>query len=496
MRYHALACDYDGTIAHDGRVAPSTVAALERVAASGRRLILVTGREPESLERAFDRVDLFDRVVAENGGLLYRPATKDEHLLTSPADPRLVERLQGAGVEPLSVGKAIVATWEPNDTVVLEAIRDLGLELEIIFNKGAVMVLPTGVTKASGLQAALRDLGLSPHDVVGVGDAENDHAFLVLCEVAATVGNALDSLKQRSDLVLRGAHGDGVEELIERLLDDDLASVDASLERRWIGFAAGDDPFVGPVSPREKVLVTGASGGGKSTLVTAFVERLAERGYQYCLVDPEGDYEHIRPAVSLGRPERPPTVDEVVEVVSDPDRSVVVGLLGLPMEERPAFFDTLLAQVTALRVESGRPHWIIADEAHHLVPSGWQPKAGGIEELAGVLLVTVHPEQIAQSIARGLDLVVAVGDEPAAMIESVAGMLGIPTPSSTQTAPGEALAWRPRSTPEDDEAAVVTFRPAEPTGERKRHRRTYAEDDLGLERIRAAVEERYSTTGP
>ena len=48
----------------------------------------------------------------------------------------------------------------------------------MIFNKGAVMILPSGVNKATGLAAALEELGLSPHNVVGVGDAENDHAFL------------------------------------------------------------------------------------------------------------------------------------------------------------------------------------------------------------------------------------------------------------------------------------------------------------------------------
>ena len=45
MRYHALACDYDGTIAHHGRVDDETIAALSRLRETGRRLILVTGRE-------------------------------------------------------------------------------------------------------------------------------------------------------------------------------------------------------------------------------------------------------------------------------------------------------------------------------------------------------------------------------------------------------------------------------------------------------------------
>ena len=191
MRYLVLAVDYDGTLAADGRVDAPTVAALERLRASGRRVLLVTGRELADLRRVFDRLDLFDRVVAENGALLYDPTARAERPLAEPPPEELVARLRGAGVAPLSVGRSIVATREPHETTVLAVIRELGLELHVVFNKGAVMVLPSGVNKATGLAAALGELGLSAHNVVGVGDAENDHAFLAACECAAAVANAL-----------------------------------------------------------------------------------------------------------------------------------------------------------------------------------------------------------------------------------------------------------------------------------------------------------------
>ena len=134
-----------------------------------------------------------------------------------------LETLRGRGV-PISVGRVIVATWEPHQAVVLDAIRELGLELHVVFNKGAVMVLPPQVNKATGLAAALAELKLSPHNVVGVGDAENDHAFLAACECAVAVANALPALKERADFVTRGDHGAGVEELIDHLVADDLAA--------------------------------------------------------------------------------------------------------------------------------------------------------------------------------------------------------------------------------------------------------------------------------
>ncbi len=204
MQYAALATDYDGTVAHDGVVDEPTIAALERLKAGQRRLILVTGRELPDLERVMPRLDLFDRIVAENGALLYTPATREEKPLGEPPPAAFVERLRAMDVSPLSVGRVIVASWEPNEGKVLDAIRDLGLELQIIFNKGAVMVLPAGVNKASGLAVALGDLGLSPLDCVAVGDAENDNAFLEASGFSVAVANALPSLKERATWVTQG----------------------------------------------------------------------------------------------------------------------------------------------------------------------------------------------------------------------------------------------------------------------------------------------------
>lgn len=231
MWFLALATDYDGTIARDGRVDDDTVAALRRVKESGRRLVLVTGRPMDEFFDVVPEADLFDRIVAENGALLFRPATREEVLLTKPADPHLVDALREKAVEPLAVGRGIVSTWEPNQDVVLEAIHRLGLELEIIFNKGAVMVLPSGVNKASGLDAALLELGLSHHNAAGVGDAENDHAFLQRCEVSAAVGNALPALKARVDYVAEADHGAGVAEFIDHLMRHDPASPGTLLGR-------------------------------------------------------------------------------------------------------------------------------------------------------------------------------------------------------------------------------------------------------------------------
>jgi len=224
MHYQALCCDYDGTLATAGRVLPETVQALERLIASGRRLVLVTGRELDDLQRVCPRLDLFEYVVAENGALLYHPATGAETALADRPPESFIAALRNKGVSPVSAGRVIVATWEPHEKAVLEAIHELGLELQVIFNKGAVMVLPSGINKASGLKCALQKMRLAAHNVVGIGDAENDHALLGMCGCAVAVANALPTLKSAADIVTSADQGAGVVELVEELLRDDLAS--------------------------------------------------------------------------------------------------------------------------------------------------------------------------------------------------------------------------------------------------------------------------------
>jgi hydroxymethylpyrimidine pyrophosphatase-like HAD family hydrolase len=218
VNFEALACDYDGTLAHDGVVTSETVEALRGFRASGRKLLLVTGRRLDDLFHIFEHPELFDRIVAENGAVLFRPAGGECLDLCTPPPGKFVAALRNAGVQPLEVGHVIIATHEPQETLVLQLIHSLGLELQVIFNKGAVMVLPTGVNKATGLKQALKELGLAPEAVVAVGDAENDHAFFDFCGLSVAVANALPAVREHADVTMTSSHGAGVEELIRGLL--------------------------------------------------------------------------------------------------------------------------------------------------------------------------------------------------------------------------------------------------------------------------------------
>ncbi len=222
MRFQVLATDYDGTLATHGTVYAETTHALVQLKASGRRVLLVTGRELPDLKRVYPEYAVFDRIVAENGALLYEPASDNEKLLCEPASSALEDRLRGMHI-PISVGRAVIATSEPYHHAVLETIHELGLELQVTFNKGSVMVLPSGVNKATGLAKALEEIGAKAAETVAIGDAENDHAFLAASGIGVAVANALPSLKSRAHIVTHGTHGAGVVEIVDELLANDFA---------------------------------------------------------------------------------------------------------------------------------------------------------------------------------------------------------------------------------------------------------------------------------
>lgn len=475
MFFVALATDYDGTLAHSGAVDAATVASLEQLRASGRKLIMVTGRELPDLIGVCPRVDLFDLVVAENGALLYEPASKEETLLTEPPSPALIARLRERGVAPLSVGRSILATWEPHETVVLQAIHDLGLELHIIFNKGAVMVLPSDVNKATGLRHALKKLGLSAHNVVGIGDAENDQAFLSACGCGVAVANALQTVKDKCDFVVAD-HGAGVVQLARMLMEGDLAPAERWAPRVQIVLGERADKSQLRLAPFETVLLAGSSAAGKSTLVMALLEQMQQKAFQFCVVDPEGDYIDIRDAVMVGDAKQEPRICEVMDLLAKPDVNVVVSLLALDPEERPRFLARFLPEIAKLRAGTGRPHWMVLDEAHHCLPAKWDPAPVTLpREFPAAIAVTVHPEELSAQFLELVSMVIGVGDDAQRTMDRFCAASSWP-PIDRNRMPGEL---------EPGQVCVVgrggaleVIKAAKPRQKLKRHVRRVAEGEL------------------
>lgn len=480
MRYHILATDYDGTLAHDGKVDEPTIAMLNNFLATGRRLVLVTGRELPELLEIFPEIDLFEWVVAENGGLLYRPSTKEETPLAEAPSEAFVTALKKAQVGPISVGRVIVATWEPHHATVLDTIRDLGVEMHVIFNKGAVMVLPSGVNKATGLAAALKRMGMSAHNVIGVGDAENDHAMLRMCEVSVAVANALPAVKETADFITEGDHGRGVSQLMERVIAEDIRECDRRLKRHYLALGMDGDQEVQLAPFGRSVLICGPSAVGKSTVATRIVESLQERKYQFCLIDPEGDYGGLEGAVVFGGPQFAPQEEEILRLLEDPAANAVVCMTGMPISDRPAFFLKLFSQLLQLRSRTGRPHWLILDEAHHLMPADWLPSEGTLpKELSSILLITVHPDLLSDTLLDRINTVLALGSDASDRLAGFAHSVGVDIPPHVvePMETGEFMMWL-----RDEERAPFKVVAHPCKMERLRHSRKYAAGELPPDR--------------
>ncbi len=476
MRYQVAAFDYDGTIAHHEKVSEAVVEALQQLKASRRKIILVTGREFDDLKRVFPQYNVFDRIVAENGALIYNPSTLEEKTLGEAPPQAFVNYLKEHDVAPMSVGRVIVATWEPHQHTVLEAIKKFGIERQVIFNKGAVMVLPAGINKAKGLASVLKELNFSLHNVVAIGDAENDSAMLQAAECAAVVQNALPALKETADWVTPSDHGDGIIELVNRLLENDLADLDKKLQRHYLELGKkfnGEEYSIQPY--RDGILLAGTSGGGKSTLTTSFLESLSAKKYQFCLVDPEGDYTELKDSVTIGDAEHLPVTDEIVKLLKNPVQNVVVNTLAIPLHDRPNFFSKLVSVVLELRKSLGHPHWLILDEAHHLIPAAVENSFFNIPaDLNNFMAVTTEPDLVNQSILERVNLVIAIGDEPDTTLKKYAAIKKISLPGvPVQTLnKGEAWIW------ENDTQELFPIRCEKPAQLLKRHKKKYAAGDM------------------
>jgi hydroxymethylpyrimidine pyrophosphatase-like HAD family hydrolase len=477
VRYLALVTDYDGVIATDGRASSVAVEAIQRLQMSGRRAILITGRRLEDLFEKFPQLSIFDSVVAENGAVVYEPRTRKDAVLAKPPPPEFAERLKQLGVDPVEVGRVVVSTWMPHHTTVLQAIQEMGLALQVVFNRAAVMVLPTGVTKATGMNYALRKLGLSAHEVVGVGDSENDHSFLERSECAATVANAVPSIRDLAAIITKGTNGTGLAELIDELIATDLSRMHGRLPQNLVSIGLRADGTPVTVAPYGlNILIAGPSGSGKSTVTAGIVERLINDGYQLCIVDPEGDYGTLQDVITLGNQNHAVTVNEVLSILEDPQVTLNVNLLGISLGDRPEFFGQLFPTLQAMRTRTGRPHWIVLDEAHHMLPADWAHLGRALpQNLGETVLVTVHPDHLPPLVLSLVDAVIAVGPEPDKTIQKFANAVGQPLnwPEGLTHQPWKAVVWFPRR-----EEAPFPIEILPGAAERIRHHRKYAEGNM------------------
>jgi hydroxymethylpyrimidine pyrophosphatase-like HAD family hydrolase len=404
--FRAVALDLDGTLTLHGPPGPDVLAEVDCARMRGLAVVLVTGRILSELRAFAPGLEThFDRVVAENGAVIADGYGR--RLLADPLPESLFTSLQDVGL-CVRRGEILVACSAHDAGEAMQVILDLGLEVQLVQNRNELMALPSGVSKGSGLAAALADLDLTPHDVVAVGDAENDHSLLDAAEYAVAVANAVDSLKSYADLVTDGPDGAGVAQVLRRVqLSGALHSRRRTLR---LGVDNSGRPVAIPAS-QTSLLIQGRSCSGKSYAVGLVTEQLVEQGYGVLVLDMEGDHvglgqmgalvfqtgQRLRPVDLLDRPGHP--------------GAVVFDLSQMGFEQRRATAVELLKTAQSKRLTTGHPHWVVVDEAQDVPADVW-PAFIKDHHGWGLCLATYRPEDMPPHLMDAIDWRLVTDREP------------------------------------------------------------------------------------
>lgn len=399
MYARVLACDFDGTGAIDGRLAPEVSEALRAARGAGLCTLLVTGRVLEDLRIAEVDLRVFDAVVAENGALIYLPATQRTIAIGTPPPERLLVALREQGI-PFHAGRAVIGTWDRHAAQVLDLVRRLGVDQQLVFNRAALMLLPGGVTKAVGVEHALAELGRSTHNMIAFGDAENDLPLFAASGTAVAARGAVPSVAAVADEQLSHPNGEGVAGYVRHLLAARCLVPSPTRHRIVLGATGDGQPVTLPASGCN-VLVSGDPRSGKSWLGGLVAERLIEAGYRLCLIDPEGDHVALggRPQVlAFGHALPLPAVEVVADLLGTKSRSLVLNLAGLAHADKVDYVERLVCMLGEMRRATGIPHWTIVDEAHYFFHETASCARGFDEATGSTMFLTYRPSQLAAAV--------------------------------------------------------------------------------------------------
>lgn len=407
MKPRVLALDFDGTIAMNDTVDRRAAAAIQEAREAGLLAVLVTGRMLSELAAALCTPPLFDAIVAENGAVLRLPNLLTPITLSQEPDPRFLAELRRRGIRH-QTGQCVVEAAADVAPPIVEIIRGLGLPLAITFNLGRLMVLPHGVSKASGLQEALWRLRASVHNAVAIGNAENDHQLLEVCEIGAAVAWGSEALKRAADEIVPG-DGPGA---VARYIRDVLSLARIPPERMGrrrvrLGTVSAGEALDLAIRGRN-LLVGGDPKSGKSWMAGALCEQLILQRYSLCILDPEGDYTCLEalPGVIVQPMDGKETSFAWLErVLAHPNLSLVIDMSAAPQEDKPLLVRQLLETLNRLRRTWGLPHRVVVDEAHYFLN---RLDAPGLfdHDLGGYLLVTYRISDLSPEILRASEAVI------------------------------------------------------------------------------------------
>jgi hydroxymethylpyrimidine pyrophosphatase-like HAD family hydrolase len=420
MKLSVIALDYDGTIARNDALEPTVRSAIAAARTRGVTVLLVTGRILEDLRRVAGDLHFVDGVIAENGAIVHFPDNAHTSTLAPAVPDAFVAELRRRGI-PFGAGRSLVDADAADAPRLLEVIRALELPLVLLFNGGRVMVLPQGVSKATGLHAALDTLRLSARNTVAIGDAENDHELLRLAEVGVAVEWASPALRAAADIVLPGSGPPAVAAYVRTLAESGQLPIPPRARRRLrLGHTEDGREFSLAVRGRN-VLVAGDAKSGKSWVAGLLCEQLILHGYCVCVIDPEGDYRSLEalPGVSvLGGEDPPPAPRDLLRALRYPDRSVVIDLSHRPQDEKIEYIRAVLPALNEIRHRTGLPHRIVVDEAHYFLQDAGARHLLDLDR-NGYTVVTYWASRLPKELLSATEVMIVTRESNPAEIEAL-----------------------------------------------------------------------------
>jgi len=406
MKLTVLALDYDGTIARGDQVDPSILDAVADARRRGIAVMLVTGRRLDDLRRVAGDLHFVDGIVAENGALLHFPDGGLTTTLAPPIPAEFIARLLSQRIA-FHAGQCLVEADASAAPQMLHAIRDLELPIVLLFNRSQVMALAQGISKATGLSAALETLRKSPRNAIAIGDAENDHELLRLAEVGAAVEWGSPSLRAAADVVIRGDGPHAVAGFVQHVASTGRMPEPRRPRRRLtLGRTEEGREFSLALRGRN-VLIIGETNSGKSWLAGLLCERLILLGYSLCVIDPEGDYRTLDalPGVTvLGGDDDPPSPRALLHALRYADRSVVIDLSSVEHTAKREYIRSVLPALNVMRRRMGTPHRIIVDEGHYFLRDAVEDHLLDLD-FNGYMVVTYWPSQLPRELVAASEVI-------------------------------------------------------------------------------------------
>jgi hydroxymethylpyrimidine pyrophosphatase-like HAD family hydrolase len=420
MKLFAIAIDYDGTMAFADTVDPAVRDAIAAARTRGIVVLLATGRILDELRRVAGDLHFVDAVIAENGAVLHFPESGHTTQLAPAVPPVFAEALARRHIT-CRAGQSLVDAAAADAPRLLEAIQELELPLVLIFNKSRVMTMPQGVSKGTGLHAALDTLRLSARNTLAIGDAENDHELLRLAEVGVAVPWASPALRAAADVTLSGDSMAAVAAYVRALAASaELPAVEHSRRRLLLGYTEEGNEFWLAARGRN-VLIAGDTKSGKSWVAGLLCEQLILHGYCVCIIDPEGDYRSLEalPGVTvLGGDDPPPTPRQLMRALRYPDRSVVIDLSRLPQDAKRAYIQSVLPALNVIRQQTGLPHRIVLDEAHYFLHDGDPGRLLDLER-NGYTVITYCASKLPRPLLAATEVIIVTCESNRAEIEAL-----------------------------------------------------------------------------